>query len=93
MPARRNSSFYLHITHHAIGFMFHNLPEVYSPLCGKSYQCPVLGTCFGSTGTWYPPGPSAGEHHLPLVLVYHHGRQQVTGLLFFVVHTQINSGK
>ena len=63
------------------------------PLCGKSYQCPVLGTRFGSTGTWYPPGPSAGEHHLPLVLVYHHGRQWVTSLLFFVVHTQINSGK
>ena len=43
-------------------------------LCGKSYWCPVLGTHFGSTGTWYSPGPSAGEHHLPLVLVYHHDR-------------------
>ena len=56
-------------------------------LCGKSYRCPVLGTRFGSTGTWYSPGPSAGEHHLPLVLVYHHDRQRVTGLLFFVVPT------
>ena len=56
-------------------------------LCGKSYQCPVLGTRFGSTGTWYSPGPSAGEHHLPLVLVYHHDRRQVTSLLFFVVPT------
>ena len=49
-------------------------PVVASYLCGKSYWCPVLGTRFGSTGTWYSPGPSAGEHHLPLVLVYHHDR-------------------
>ena len=45
----------------------------------------ILGTRFGSTGTWYSPSPSAGEHHLPLVLVYHHDRRWVTSLLFFVV--------
>ena len=61
-------------------------------LCGKSYRCLVLVTRLGSTNTWYSPGPSAGEHHLPLVLVCHHDRQRVTGLLFFVVHTYCRFG-
>ena len=56
-------------------------------VCRKAYRYLALVTCLRSTGTWYSPGPSAGENHLPLVLVYHHVRQRVTGLLFFVVRT------